>query len=115
MVEIRDIKAAARKIAQAFGPERIILFGSYAYRKPSEDSDVDFLVLVKGNRVHDDALKIRLAVDFDFPVDILVRSPNEFERRIEMGDCFLREIRDKGRILYEAPCRTNRTQIAIKV
>ena len=104
MVPMRDIKAAAREIARRFAPERVLLFGSYAYGKPTKDSDVDFLILMKGKgrRVHDKALRISLAINFGFPVDLVVRSPEEFERRIEMGDYFLREIQEKGKVLYEA-------------
>ena len=101
MIPMRDIKRAALRIAQHFRPRRIILFGSYAYGTPNEDSDVDLLVLMDGRRVHDKGIRIREAVTFGFPVDLLVRSPAEFERRIAMGDFFLREIQEKGKILYE--------------
>jgi predicted nucleotidyltransferase len=102
MVAMRQIHHAAKQIAQRFNPRSIILFGSYAYGEPNADSDVDFLVLLPGARVHDRAIAIRNAIDFDFPVDLLVRSPEEFDRRINLGDGFLKEIRDKGKILYEA-------------
>ena len=102
MVRIRDIKQAAGRIAREFRPRRITLFGSYAYGKPTEDSDVDLLVLLDGRRVHDRAVQIRQAIDFEFPVDLLVRSPKEVERRIAWGDCFLTEIQKKGKVLYEA-------------
>jgi len=102
MVSMRNIQAAARKIAANFRPERIVLFGSYAYGVPDENSDVDLLILMRGTRVHDRAICIRQAIDFDFPVDLVVRSPDEFDRRIAWGDFFLREIREKGKVLYEA-------------
>jgi uncharacterized protein len=104
MVNMRDIKSAARKIAERFQPQRITLFGSYARGDADEHSDVDFLILMKGKgrRVHDQAVAISLAIDFGFPVDLVVRSPEEFERRIAWGDHFLREIQEKGKVLYEA-------------
>src|SRR5436853_6012796 len=102
MVKSRDIQLAAMKIARLFRPERIILFGSYAYGHPTGDSDVDLLILVKGKRVHDRALRIRAAMDFTFPVDLIVRSCDEFEQRIAWGDFFLREIQERGKTLYEA-------------
>ncbi len=103
MVNPREIKQAARRIARQFQPERIVLFGSYAYGKPTDDSDVDLLILVKGNRVHDRAIRIRMAIDFPFPVDLVVRSCGEFTRRIASGDFFLKEIQEKGKVLYETP------------
>jgi predicted nucleotidyltransferase len=94
MVSMRDIKAAARKIAERFHPQRIILFGSYANGKANEHSDVDFMILMrgKGKRVHNQDVRISLAINFGFPVDLVVRSPEEFERRIGWGDYFLRDI-----------------------
>jgi predicted nucleotidyltransferase len=105
MASMRDIKAAARKIAELFHPQRIILFGSHARGDANRHSDVDLLVLMKGRgrRVHDKAIDISLAIDFEFPIDLLTRSPQEFERRIGWGDYFLKEIDEKGIILYEAP------------
>jgi predicted nucleotidyltransferase len=102
LVNARDIQAAVMEIARRFRPERIILFGSYAYGRPTADSDVDLLILVKGERVHDRAIRVRAAIDFPFPVDLIVRSCNEFQRRIAWGDFFLREIQEKGIILYDA-------------
>ena len=90
------------RIAERFKPQKIILFGSYAYGKPTEDSDVDYMILMRGTRSEDRALDIRMAIKFDFPVDVLVRSPAVFERRIAMGDFFLMDIKEKGKVLYEA-------------
>ena len=100
---MRDIQRVAGNIARQFQPDRIMLFGSYAYGRPTEHSDVDLVILMTGNRVHDRGILIRERIEFGFPVDLLVRSPAEFKRRIAMGDCFLREIQEKGKILYEAP------------
>ena len=103
MVSMRDIKAAAREIAERFHPERIILFGSHARGAANEHSDVDLMILMKhGNRGCDWALRMRFEIDFGFPIDILVRSPQEFHRRIRWGDYFLKEIEEKGITLYEA-------------
>jgi predicted nucleotidyltransferase len=103
MVSMQDIRAAAAEIARQFSPKRIVLFGSHAYGNATPDSDVDLLILWEGKHVHARALKIRKAIDFRFPVDLLVRSPEEFVGRIAQGDGFLKEIQDKGKILYEAP------------
>src|SRR5689334_17468779 len=102
MVSMRQINQIAQRIAREFSPRRITLFGSYAYGKATEDSAVDLLVLLEGRRVHDRGIQIRQAIDIPFPVDLLVRSPREVEQRIAWGDCFLREIRQKGQVLYEA-------------
>jgi predicted nucleotidyltransferase len=102
MISRRDINSLAKKIADQFRPQRIYLFGSYAYGKPNEHSDVDLMVLIAGSDVRDLSLKIRQAINFGMPVDLLVRSPEEFEARIAMGDFFLRDIKAQGKILYES-------------
>lgn len=60
------------------------------------------MILVRGRNVDDRSLDIRMAIDFDFPVDVLVRSSTEFNRRNRMGDQFLIDINTAGKVLYEA-------------
>jgi predicted nucleotidyltransferase len=99
----RTISSFARQVAKKFNPQKIILFGSYAYGKPTEDSDVDILVVMpfKG-RNPEKATEIWMATKPRFPIDIMVRKPAELKKRLEMGDFFLREIVEKGKVLYEA-------------
>ena len=97
------IRRYANKIARQFHPNKIILFGSYAYGKPTEDSDVDLLVIMpfKG-RNPEKATEIWMTTKPNFPIDIMVRKPEEIRKRLAMGDFFLREITEKGTVLYEA-------------
>ena len=104
MISRHSIKKFTDEVARRFKPRRIILFGSYAYGRPSEDSDVDLLVVMSGKgRPQDKALQIRMAVEADFPMDLIVRTPAEMRQRIAWGDSFLQEIAEKGIPLYEAP------------
>jgi len=98
-----SIRRYAHWIARQFHPNKIILFGSYAYGKPTEDSDVDILVIMsfKG-RNPEKATEIWMETRPKFPIDIMVRKPEEMKKRLAMGDFFLREITEKGEILYEA-------------
>jgi len=98
------IRKFARQVARQFNPHKIILFGSYAYGKPTEDSDVDILVVMsfKG-RNPEKATEIWMATKPEFPIDIMVRKPAELKQRLKMGDYFFREIIEKGIALYEAP------------
>ena len=59
---MRVIRRFARDVAEKFQPDRIILFGSYAYGTPHEDSDVDILVVMPARNEMDQAVKIRLTV-----------------------------------------------------
>jgi predicted nucleotidyltransferase len=97
------IRRFAREVAERFHPDKIILFGSYAYGKPHIDSDVDILVIMQCRNELDQAVKISLAVDPPFALDIIIRKPHNVTWRLAEGDWFLREIVSKGKVLYEAP------------
>ncbi len=99
----RAIDNVAKRIAEKFDPERIILFGSYAYGKPHPYSDVDLLIVMDTKeRPLAKQLEISRALSpHPFGMDILVRAPNQLRERIAMGDYFLREIVTKGKVVYE--------------
>jgi len=108
MIDKEDIVALAERIAHEFEPERIILFGSYAYGAPTEDSDVDLLVVLPFEGHHArKAAEILNRVDFfpRFPIDLLARTPDVIRQRLQWGDFFLREIVDMGEVLYDAADR----------
>lgn len=89
------------EIARRFRPERIILFGSYAYGTPTEDSDVDLLVVMPlPDKGRGRASDIRLSLDVTFPLDLVVCDPDYLQKRIDMNDFFLREITEKGEVVY---------------
>ena len=94
------------RIASEFRPDRIILFGSYARGAPTIDSDVDLLVVLPfDGKVVDKSVEIRLKVRPPFPVDLIVRTPEKVRERVEMGDGFMQEILDEGKVLYETDDR----------
>ena len=99
------IRRFARQVAERFQPDKIILFGSHAYGTPHADSDVDILVVMPARNQIDQAVKISLAIDPPFPLDIIVRTPHNMHWRLAAGDSFLREITTKGKVLYEAADR----------
>ena len=98
-----QIKNLCRQIVEGFNPQKIILFGSYAYGKPNADSDIDLLVVMpyEGNEL-EQMVKVRRRLKSTFPLDVLVKTPAQLKERSEMGDFFIREIIEKGKILYEA-------------
>lgn len=100
-VPMRDIRAVVRQIATKFQPEKIILFGSYAYGKPKPESDVDLLVVMDTPlRPSEQAAQIVRAIDYHFGMDLLVRRPQQLAERIALGDSFLREVTEKGKVVY---------------
>ena len=99
---MRRIRAFANQIAEQFHPERIILFGSYANGRPTEDSDVDLLIVMNTRlREVDKAAEIRCGLDAPFPLDLLVRRPRTIQKRIAQGDCFLQDAFENGKTLFE--------------
>src|ERR1700682_6109732 len=74
-IPLRLIRRFARQVAERFQPEKIILFGSYAYGTPHADSDVDILVIMPARNELDQAFKIRCEVPTQFPMDLLVFKP----------------------------------------
>lgn len=92
-----------RRVVKKVNPEKIILFGSYAYGKPSKDSDLDLLIIKKtrlpGTKRYSlvsDALYPRL-----IPMDIIFKTPAEIKQRLSIFDPFMKEIVNSGKILYE--------------
>ena len=57
-IPMRVIRRYARAIADEFQPDKIILFGSYAYGTPNEDSDVDLLVIMPTWSTHSKSVQI---------------------------------------------------------
>jgi predicted nucleotidyltransferase len=98
-----EIKNLCRQIVEKFQPEKIILFGSYAYGKPNADSDVDLLVVMPfEGRTVKQAIKIRQNISGKMPLDLLVRTPAQVKERLSLGDFYIKEIIERGKVLYES-------------
>jgi predicted nucleotidyltransferase len=104
MVKFSEIQEFAGMIAREFEPQKIVLFGSHSRGAASEESDVDLLVILsfrgKGCRK---AVEILERLKPAFALDLLLRTPEQFEQRIQQGDFFLRKIAQEGVVLYENP------------
>lgn len=103
MATSQQIEGYCQAIAREFQPEKIILFGSFAYGEPSPDSDIDLLVIMPfEGGPPEQAIRILNRLNVLAPIDLLVRSPKQVEERLAMGDLFMREIVERGRVMYEA-------------
>lgn len=104
MVTREEIQTTCDDIVREFTPLQIILFGSHAYGTPSEYSDVDLLVVmsVDNSDTRSKASEIRERIPDRFRMDLLVLSPEEMAYRISYNDWFLREVNEKGIVLYES-------------
>lgn len=104
MIDRAKIRKFSEAVAKDFRPEKIILFGSHAYGTTTHDSDVDLLVIMPYDRKQGrKSLEIRRRIPADFPLDLIVRTPEFISQRLAWGDCFTQEIMTKGKVLYEAP------------
>ena len=104
MVKRSQIRAFSDAVARIFHPRKIVLFGSYAYGRPSDDSDVDLLVIMPRTRDRGERMSVRIlhAIPRDFPLDLLVRTPADVAKRLRWKDPFICEVLQKGKVLYEA-------------
>ncbi len=109
MVSRQEIQATCDDIVREFAPLQVILFGSYAYGTPTEDSDVDLLVVmpIPKSEFRNKAVEIRQRIPYRFSMDLLVRSPEEIAYRVSYNDWFLREITEKGELLHGSNANYN--------
>lgn len=100
----KKIEEMVRRIVERFHPEKIILFGSYARGEAGPDSDVDLLVVmaVHGSK-RAAQLQVRLALhDIRLPKDVVVVTPDQFERQREIPGTIVRPAFLEGKMLYAA-------------
>jgi uncharacterized protein len=92
-VPMSIIRRYARAIAEEFHPDKIILFGSYAYGAPHADSDVDLLVIMPARNQHGQAVRLRYRLAAPFPLDLIVRTPKQVAWRLKERESFLPRLR----------------------
>lgn len=92
-------------------PEKIILFGSYAYGVPDENSDIDILVVTKDetipknftekSKLYVQVSKMISDIKKDFPIDLIVHTKAMHQLFVNNNSLFARELLTNGKILYE--------------
>ena len=100
----KKIDEMVRRIVERFHPEQIILFGSYARGEAGPDSDVDLLIVmpVSGSK-RAAQLQVRLALhDIRLPKDVIVVTPDQFERQRDIPGTIIRPAFLEGKVLYAA-------------
>ena len=99
---LEEIRHQVQVIADEFDPLKIILFGSYAWGNPTPESDVDLMIIVDSEKpTRQLESEISILLDHAFPMDLIVRTKQEVEKRLAMGDYFIEDIINKGKVLYE--------------
>jgi len=96
------IESITAQLVEKYKPEKIILFGSAARGDTSPDSDIDLLIIKRDTPLYgaDRIMEISSLVERDVPVDFLVYRPDEFQKRLSMGDPFIDLVLKEGKVLY---------------
>jgi predicted nucleotidyltransferase len=98
----KEIQNITSQIIEKYKPEKIICFGSAVNGILSSNSDVDFLIIKKKTPFYgaDRIRELSRIIKRDIPVDFLIYRPDEYHKRLSMGDPFLKEITINGKVLY---------------
>jgi len=103
MIDAKKINELVAKIATRFNPDKIILFGSYAYGTPNDDSDLDLLIVQDSDLpMQKRGLDIRLSlIGSMIPIDLLIYTRSEFNQEKNNRFSFLNKAIKNSKVLYE--------------
>ena len=102
MVTNKLILNIVDKIKDRFHPLKIILFGSYAWGVPDDDSDIDLFVIMESNLRRDQRARQiqKIFPERTFALDIIVYTPEEIKLSMKRGNSFIKEILTRGGVVY---------------
>jgi predicted nucleotidyltransferase len=90
------------KLLEKYSPEKVILFGSHAEASCDSYSDIDLLIVKETEELFLDRIKeVVKIIKPKFPIDILVYTPDEFQRMLSEGNPFLEHVLQQGKVIYE--------------
>ncbi|WP_319203990.1 nucleotidyltransferase domain-containing protein [uncultured Ilyobacter sp.] len=103
MINLWKIEEAKNKLIKEFNPKKIYVFGSYAWGSPTEDSDLDLMIITKdcGNKINEMRRGIRALRGIGFSKDIIVESEHEFFENSKDINKIENEIYNRGYLIYE--------------
>ena len=110
MTDVQDgsivLQSMLQNLMAEYAPEKVVLFGSYAYGAPGPDSDIDLLIVKETSDRFIErwitAQRILTGTHRMLPVETLVLTPQEIEQHLTIGDQFIAEILQKGKVVYAA-------------
>jgi len=101
-ITFSKIKKVSDNISKKYKPEKIILFGSFAWGRPTRDSDVDLLIIKNTKKGFlKRQIEVGRIIDGELATDVLIKTPLELKERLDLGDFFYKKIIEKGNYLYE--------------
>lgn len=98
----KEVQNITRQIIEKYKPQKIILFGSAARGERHLDSDADFLIIKQETPLYgaDRIRELSRLIDRNIPIDLLIYRPEEFQKRVQMDDPFVKSILKEGKVLY---------------
>jgi len=98
----KEVKKSIEKIERDYKPEKIYIFGSFASGKITSSSDIDFFIIKKTTKTRQERQRevSRILIDREVPIDIIVFTPAETEKRRKIGDSFILNILNTGKLVY---------------
>ena len=104
MVTPKQINEIIQRIVENFKPEKIILFGSYANGMPTEDSDLDLLIIKDSDlpaRMQNRKVR-KMVSNLRIPVDVIVKTAKEFETYKDIIGTIIYPANKFGKVIYES-------------
>lgn len=102
MISQEKINEVVNRIVKNVNPEKIILFGSYAYENPSEDSDLDLLIIkeMKMPRYKRSREVKKYLRGLKIPIDVIVYTQKEIKEWENTKTSFISQATKEGKVLY---------------
>lgn len=104
MVTQEQIDKVTNRIVEKFNPQKIILFGSYASGTPTEESDLDLLIIKDSNlpsRIQNRKVR-KIISDLRIPMDVIVKTNKEFDTYKDIIGTIIYPANKFGKVIYEA-------------
>lgn len=99
-----ETKLVVTKIVDSYKPEKVILFGSLARGEIRNDSDIDLLIIKRSDKKRPfrvkDVFAVLRGIERNYPLDAIVYTPEEIEKRVYLGDYFINRVLAEGKVLY---------------
>ncbi len=107
LVTAQEIRSAAKQIKKVFNPEKVILFGAYAYGNPNPQSDVEILVVMSNDKpiAKKNARAASKLFDLPYSLNLLVHTSEEVLKDLIAGNMIMRDIILHGQVLFERKVR----------
>ncbi len=103
MLDKKILSFVKDKLVETYNPLKIYIFGSYAWGKPTKDSDLDILVVVEDSDQKSYKRPVsgyKALFDLDIPNEIIVYTKEEFEKYSEDITRLCHKIKEEGEVVY---------------